>query len=175
MLLCVCLCVCLCVYSSRLLLWLLRLLRLNSKDSLKPTGWRWNGPSWVWSSSSFYHWWWQDASSGSISCQKFCQVRPNADGNRCPTTLHDVVSLQRKRCDMLLLSGEDCLEAELIVRHWCFFFQWTGVFSNFFRPHLFRLTNVKRAVAYWDMTALKMTLTAKKKINFDPFTTYHIV
>ena len=71
------LCVVVCLYSSHLPLRLLPLpLRpLNSKDSQKPAGWRWNGPSWVWCSSSFYLWWWQDASSGNISCQNFCQVR----------------------------------------------------------------------------------------------------
>lgn len=81
------LCVVVCLHSSHLPLWLLPLpLRpLNSKDSQKPAGWRWNGPSWVWCSSSFYLWWWQGASSGNISCQNFCQVRlqNTTDNMRC--------------------------------------------------------------------------------------------
>lgn len=71
-----CLCVLVCSYFSQLLLWLLLLPPLNSKDLLKPRRWRWNGPRWVWCSSSCCPWWWQDASSGNISFLKFCQVRP---------------------------------------------------------------------------------------------------
>ena len=105
------LCVVVCLYSSHLPLRLLPLpLRpLNSKDSQKPAGWRWNGPSWVWCSSSFYLWWWQDASSGSISCQNFCQVRlqtPLITWDAFKNVFFFFELL------MLLLVGEKCLEAE---------------------------------------------------------------
>lgn len=63
-----------CSWWSRLPLPTLLLATWNSKDWVKPAGWSWNGPMWVWYSSSWYHWWWQDASSGSINSQNFCQV-----------------------------------------------------------------------------------------------------
>lgn len=67
---------------SQLLLWMLLPSPLSSTGSPKAAGWRWNGASWVWCSSSCCHWWWRDASSGNISCQNVCQVSQNTAPQR---------------------------------------------------------------------------------------------